>query len=262
MPCQEVMLCPRSLQDKSYRGIFQHVVTPDRIPRFTIPSLDILEKRRCVGPLAETALGSSSGLVLVDTHGVPGSIPFCSNTELAAGVQAIPDRLAWAALSLPHLPKVTTPYGFVTLGQSPQVTWEEALFFHAGHPRAPAAEIHPRSWQEPGHCRHLGVPGAAGDGCSHTGGGQRDHKRMSASATGPMDAGGSQALPPPQRCAMRGVLEGKEAKKTERRLMICFLEVGSSLELPAGKPRKNLLQRFLKRPHAPRQLKPLHFTRY
>lgn len=59
---------------------------------------------------------------------------------------------------------------------------------------------------------------------------------------------------------MWGVLESKEAEKTARRLVIHFLKVGSSLELSAGKHRKNLLQRFLKRPCAPRQLRPLRFT--
>jgi hypothetical protein len=43
-----------------------------------------------------------------------------------------PDPTTRAALSLPHLAKVTTPYGFVTLSQSPQMVNEEALLFQAG----------------------------------------------------------------------------------------------------------------------------------
>ncbi|CAB1331471.1 unnamed protein product [Coregonus sp. 'balchen'] len=43
-----------------------------------------------------------------------------------------PDPTTRAALSLPHLAKVTTPYGFVTLSQSPQMANEEALLFQAG----------------------------------------------------------------------------------------------------------------------------------
>ncbi|KAK5870099.1 hypothetical protein PBY51_024760 [Eleginops maclovinus] len=42
------------------------------------------------------------------------------------------DPASRAALSLPHLPKVTTPYGFVTLSQSPQMASEEALLCQAG----------------------------------------------------------------------------------------------------------------------------------
>ncbi|AWP11106.1 putative C2 calcium-dependent domain-containing protein 4C-like [Scophthalmus maximus] len=42
------------------------------------------------------------------------------------------DPASRAALSLPHLTKVTTPYGFVTLSQSPQMASEEALLCQAG----------------------------------------------------------------------------------------------------------------------------------
>lgn len=48
------------------------------------------------------------------------------------GAQHLYDPATCAALSLPHLPKVTTPYGFVTLSQSPQMASEEALLFQAG----------------------------------------------------------------------------------------------------------------------------------
>lgn len=43
-----------------------------------------------------------------------------------------PDPTARAALSLPHLAKVTRPYGYVALSQSPQMANEEALLFQAG----------------------------------------------------------------------------------------------------------------------------------
>lgn len=42
------------------------------------------------------------------------------------------DPASRAALSLPHLTKVTTPYGFLTLSQSPQMASEEALLCQAG----------------------------------------------------------------------------------------------------------------------------------
>lgn len=42
------------------------------------------------------------------------------------------DPASKAALSLPHLAKVTTPYGFITLSQSPQMANEEALLCQAG----------------------------------------------------------------------------------------------------------------------------------
>jgi hypothetical protein len=39
------------------------------------------------------------------------------------------DPTTRAALSLQHLPKITTPYGFLTLGESPFVRRRESLFF-------------------------------------------------------------------------------------------------------------------------------------
>lgn len=52
----------------------------------------------------------------------------CTYTE----AQHCLDPASRAALSLPHLTKVTTPYGFITLSQSPQMASEEALLCQAG----------------------------------------------------------------------------------------------------------------------------------
>lgn len=52
----------------------------------------------------------------------------CSCTE----AQHCLDPASRAALSLPHLTKVTTPYGFLTLSQSPRMASEEALLCQAG----------------------------------------------------------------------------------------------------------------------------------
>ncbi|KAM7388399.1 hypothetical protein PAMP_024575 [Pampus punctatissimus] len=52
----------------------------------------------------------------------------CSYTE----AQHCLDPASRAALSLPHLTKVTTPYGFITLSQSPQMASEETLLCQAG----------------------------------------------------------------------------------------------------------------------------------
>ncbi|XP_009949627.1 PREDICTED: C2 calcium-dependent domain-containing protein 4C-like [Leptosomus discolor] len=280
MSLWEGMLCPRALQGKSSRDIFLQVVTPDRIPQFTIPSLDVHKKHRCSGKgqLVGTAWRSGSDPAVEDEHVMAGSSSSCSNAGLAATAQAIPDPTAQAALSLPHLPKVTTPYGFVTLGQSPQVTSEEALFFHSGlgSPRGPAAEIRPSGQEEPGCCRHPGMPIAGRGGCSWTGGGLKDHKQLSPRALADhKDGGGSQAyrtpagLPLPRRCAsplrdirVRDVLESKEAEKRERRLLeVGYQRSSSSPELRTRTPRKNLLQKILRRHLAhPRQLKPMNFT--
>ncbi|XP_018777197.2 C2 calcium-dependent domain-containing protein 4B-like [Serinus canaria] len=167
--------------------------------------------------------------------------------------QRCPDPTAWAALSLPHLPKVTTPYGFVTLARSPQVTREEA-FFHSGsgHPRGPC-------------CRHPGIPAA--EGHSGMGGRQRHHKQPGPRAGGHKDGGSSPtpAGPPLPRCAgdirVTEVLESQEAGKRDRRLLGTDCPGSRSPELPVATARKNLFQRILGRHLGhPRQLKPGHFT--
>lgn len=109
------------------------MVTPDRIPEFTIPSLDLLDEHKHLGKVK--ALEQMSRNTIKDCHRFPqGSfLTCCSRVELDLGVNDIPaDSVTQAALSLPHLPKIITPYGFVSLGQSPHVTKEEALFFQFG----------------------------------------------------------------------------------------------------------------------------------
>ncbi|RMC00833.1 hypothetical protein DUI87_22518 [Hirundo rustica rustica] len=124
MPLWRGTLRPSALQGGSSSDVFLHVVTPDRIPQFIIPSLDIHKKQRCSGKgegrLEGTAWRSSWDPAAQDERG--------SNSPSFSSSCSEPDPAAWAALSLPHLPKVTTPYGFVTLGRSPRVTGEEAFF--------------------------------------------------------------------------------------------------------------------------------------
>lgn len=256
-------LRPPALHGSSSRDIFFHVVTPDRIPQFIIPSLDIHRKQRCSGKgegqlegmgQLEGAWRSSCDPAVQDEHG--------SNSSSFNSSCSKSDPTAWAALSLPHLPKVTTPYGFVTLGRSPQVTREEA-FFHSGsgRPRGPAARTRP-SWQEePGCCRHPGIPVA--EGHSGTGGSHRDHKQPRPRASTHKDDGSSSNLP---RCArdtrITQALESQEAEKRDRRLLgMACPRSSSGPELPAVTARKSLFQRILRRHLVhPRQLKPGHFT--
>ncbi|CAL8253896.1 unnamed protein product [Merluccius merluccius] len=58
------------------------------------------------------------------------------------------DPASRAALSLPHLAKVTTPYGFVTLSQSPQMASEETLLCQASLHRSSAK----RNQEMPSRC--------------------------------------------------------------------------------------------------------------
>ncbi|KAJ7993019.1 hypothetical protein DPEC_G00268100 [Dallia pectoralis] len=51
----------------------------------------------------------------------------CSRPRSFLEAEHWPDQTTRAPLSLPHLGKVTTTYGFVTLTQSPQMANQEAL---------------------------------------------------------------------------------------------------------------------------------------
>lgn len=260
-------LCRGTLRGSSSSDIFFHVVTPDRIPQFIIPSLDVHKRQRCSGKGA----GQPEGTGQLEGTAWSGSWDTAVQNEQGSNSSSFnsscpnPDPTAWAALSLPHLPKVTTPYGFVTLGRSPQVTSEEA-FFHSGsgHPWGPGTR--PKWQEEPGCCGHPGIPAAEGD--SGMGGSQRDHKQPSPRASAHKGDGSSPSpagLPPP-RCArdirITEALESQEAEKRDRRLLgMDCPRSSSSLELPAGTARKNLFQRILRRHLVhPRQLKPGHFT--
>ncbi|MGH0162841.1 UNVERIFIED_CONTAM: hypothetical protein FKN15_052111 [Acipenser sinensis] len=156
---------------KTGKDIFTFVVTPDRVPQFIIPPLDIQEdqrffnKERAAGwqqqkqqhicfsqednytsrvapsssldcaPMQSRRARRSSSDPFTKGYGPPRKNSFpCPFPETD-----IPDPVTRAALSLPHLSKITTPYGFLTLGESPQVTNQEALFFQ-GHVPRPCGE--------------------------------------------------------------------------------------------------------------------------
>ncbi|KAJ1084983.1 hypothetical protein NDU88_005120 [Pleurodeles waltl] len=127
---------------KSSKDVFSLVVTPGCIPAFTIPSLDIQDNQRHFTRAKAVSWRSHKWHSLDDSqldrrarrsHSDPtgrqsrGSISCTAEVDQA--LEDIVDPVTRSALSLPHLAKVTTPYGFVTLGESPQVTHEESVFF-------------------------------------------------------------------------------------------------------------------------------------
>lgn len=111
------------------------VVTPASVPEFTIPALCPArlqggahgQRRRHTIPRSTDS--SSSSIVRALTRCCPFSdeheLGFIDHHEL----QTLSDPTTRAAMSLPHLSKITTPYGFLTLGESPCVRRRESLFF-------------------------------------------------------------------------------------------------------------------------------------
>ncbi|XP_041648078.1 uncharacterized protein LOC121512730 [Cheilinus undulatus] len=156
----------------SRESIFPNILTPDSIPQFTIPSLSVqnslisldreeedTELEEGLGDSGielESSLYSSTSSKLSSSVSFPGASLILSDRKAERSVsdplaqrkshlqrevsyssshtdaQHCLDPASRAALSLPHLTKVTTPYGFVTLSQSPQMVSEEALLCQAG----------------------------------------------------------------------------------------------------------------------------------
>ncbi|XP_015191928.2 C2 calcium-dependent domain-containing protein 4B-like [Lepisosteus oculatus] len=119
------------------------VVTPDRIPQFTIPSLGVSSSRAArklsacsvTGGGAWRDIGSPRRHSLSGVPSEPGSQPHrrrpAPPSPLGPGGEPdlSADPVTRAAMSLPHLPKITTPYGFLALGESPCIHRNESLFF-------------------------------------------------------------------------------------------------------------------------------------
>ncbi|XP_043936095.1 uncharacterized protein LOC122808991 [Protopterus annectens] len=126
--------CPLTGLERKTRDILDMVVTPDRIPQFIIPSLavpnqqnnrksqrvpvSLCSRRSSLDPATMAAV--YSGCLEEDVYN-----DFPPTAELSD----LSDPVTRAAMSLPHLIKVTTPYGFLTLGESPSIKRKESLFF-------------------------------------------------------------------------------------------------------------------------------------
>ncbi|XP_075431619.1 uncharacterized protein LOC142468872 [Ascaphus truei] len=133
------------------KDIFNIVMTPDRIPKFFIPSLDVNHMFLHVGPVEgvqdlakERHIGHKESVSprTKQSHSnfhnkrvslLKGQRICQKASEYSTGelekVADHSDPATRAALSLPHLPKITTPYGFLTLGESPNIRRKESLFF-------------------------------------------------------------------------------------------------------------------------------------
>lgn len=130
------------------RDIFSIILTPDRIPKFCIPSLEVdhsvFQPAWTGEGVQETSPRSRPSEEAIRRPRRVRSSPEislrkdfhnegiryerdASFSSLDLGAHS--DPVTQAALSLPHLAKITTPYGFLTLGECPKVRRKESLFF-------------------------------------------------------------------------------------------------------------------------------------
>ncbi|XP_068128690.1 C2 calcium-dependent domain-containing protein 4C-like [Hyperolius riggenbachi] len=129
---------PRQASDLTMRGYITdnkqrpipcpNVLTPDRIPEFCIPpristqrGVRMKSLYRSVPDLSGATYG---GFSAPETH----VIQVDSADEIMEDEGTNADPQAQAALSLPHLPKAHTSYGFCTLLESPNTRRKESLF--------------------------------------------------------------------------------------------------------------------------------------
>nr|XP_033775461.1 C2 calcium-dependent domain-containing protein 4C-like isoform X2 [Geotrypetes seraphini] len=100
---------------------FPNVLTPDRIPDFFIPPKLTAPRCRPAPGLPEAASGPFAELHVIRVD----------SAEDAPADLTCSDPQSQAALSLPHLLKAPTSYGFCTLLESPHTRRKESLFHGA-----------------------------------------------------------------------------------------------------------------------------------
>ncbi|CAM9797281.1 unnamed protein product [Lampetra fluviatilis] len=209
-PCGDASPEPPTRVPARSKDIFSIVVTPDRIPRFTIPTLDTchspfintrwrdalkqqqqqpedagqLDCQSCTQkqqqqqqqgersspePVASVSVDPArKALNILDSAlyrerlSKRSSTATCSSYESYSEKQSEndphPDPATRAAMSMPHLAKITTPYGFPALGESPNIRRKESLFFEDGRPLLPLSSLVGR--RKPGTllCRSRSTP--------------------------------------------------------------------------------------------------------
>ncbi|XP_075061341.1 C2 calcium-dependent domain-containing protein 4C-like [Mixophyes fleayi] len=119
------------LTDKSQRPIpCSNVLTPDRIPEFCIPPLLSSQRGMRLKSLYRSVPDLSGAAFGTGTFSTPEThiIQIDSAEEPLEEESTNADPQAQAALSLPHLPKAQTSYGFCTLLESPNTRRKESLF--------------------------------------------------------------------------------------------------------------------------------------
>ncbi|KAM3924316.1 C2 calcium-dependent domain-containing protein 4C-like [Leptodactylus fuscus] len=146
---------------RHYLPTFTNVLTPDNIPEFCIPPRHQSQKEMSLNPQYQsipdlrTSVFEAVKPMLFDSHTI--QVDSVEDTFEEENTNADPQ--SQAALSLPHLPKTQTCYGFCTLLESPNTRRKESLFHN--DPSNPSILL-PRSRCSTISCR--GIPSS--NGCS------------------------------------------------------------------------------------------------
>ncbi|MEE6516770.1 hypothetical protein FKM82_026487 [Ascaphus truei] len=136
-----------------------NILTPDRIPEFCIPPR-LPSQRGMRGSPRHRSVPDLCGAAFEVETQFPLQrhiIQVDSAEELPEEESTNADPQSQAALSLPHLPKTQTSYGFCTLLESPNTRRKESIFHndHAGFPI-----LLPRSRSHTSSGRGMSYPGS------------------------------------------------------------------------------------------------------
>lgn len=137
---EKEMLAGSFKQSKTTRDGFTPAITHKNIPQFVIPSLARLDRLNVPEDITtwKYRLGHSHDEDVLE--GKTKQSPIFSFEDLL-------DPVTRAAMSLPHLAKTTTPYGFLMLAESPRVPNGEDVFFQTGTTRRRIAVVRSSSMQ-------------------------------------------------------------------------------------------------------------------
>ncbi|XP_069621701.1 C2 calcium-dependent domain-containing protein 4C-like [Ranitomeya imitator] len=143
-PTQRLIPCP-------------NVLTPDRIPEFCIPPLLSSERGMRMKSHCRSVPDLCGASFVSEDFGTPEThiIQVDSAEEALEEESTNADPQAQAALSLPHLPKAQTSYGFCTLLESPNTRRKESLFHNdpATLPiLLPKSRSNTSAWQRASSC--------------------------------------------------------------------------------------------------------------
>ncbi|KAG9489637.1 hypothetical protein GDO78_005539 [Eleutherodactylus coqui] len=142
---------------KHYHPTYTNVLTPDSIPEFFIPPRHQTQKELSLNPKYLSIPDLSMPVFEAvrpswfETHTI--QVDSVEDTLEEENTNADPQ--SQAALSLPHLPKTQTCYGFCTLLESPNTRRKESLFHN--DPVNPAILL-PRSRSNTISCRGISAP--------------------------------------------------------------------------------------------------------
>ncbi|XP_073506879.1 C2 calcium-dependent domain-containing protein 4C-like [Phyllobates terribilis] len=208
-----------SYPDKNQRPIpCPNVLTPDRIPEFCIPPLLSSQRGMRMKSLYRSVPDIFGATFVTEDFNMPEThiIQVDSAEEAMEEESTNADPQAQAALSLPHLPKAQTSYGFCTLLESPNTRRKESLFHNdpATLPiLLPKSRSNSSAWQRASSCSSFATLKLR----SLSRSGTLDCETSSSTDSSPFSSPSLHRSPPRYNSLLKALSQDKLFSKTLRR---------------------------------------------